>query len=80
MVGLRDTGMDDKNPYSYPERLNMFRRAFPSQMASEKVRVMLIPDVDEIFYGREPGYKIEQVDLGEKLHKISATKIRNKKK
>ena len=40
--------------------------------------VMDVPNIVNITYGRDVGYKIEQEHLGEEIEKISATDIRNK--
>jgi hypothetical protein len=37
---------------------------------------MLVPNIVDISYGRGVGYTFTQHDLGEELHSISATKIR----
>lgn len=38
--------------------------------------VMRVPNIVNITYGRDVGYKIEQEHLGEEIESISATKIR----
>lgn len=40
--------------------------------------VMQVPNIVDISYGRGVGYTFTQHDLGEKIHDISATKIRAK--
>jgi len=40
--------------------------------------IMMVPNIVNITYGRDVGYKIEQEHLGEEIEKISATDIRNK--
>lgn len=40
--------------------------------------VMDVPNIVNITYGRDVGYKIEQEHLGEEIENISATEIRNK--
>ena len=42
-----------------------------------KYTIIRVPNITNIFYGRDVGYKIEQIDLDKKLQEISATKIRN---
>ena len=37
---------------------------------------MRLPNITNIVYGRDVGYKIEQADLGEAIHAISATEKR----
>ena len=43
-----------------------------------KFKIMLVPNITNISYGRGVGYKIEEVVLPEEIQKISATKIRAK--
>ena len=43
-----------------------------------RFKIMLVPNITNISYGRGVGYKIEEVVLPEKIRKISATKIRKK--
>ena len=38
--------------------------------------IMLVPNIVDISYGRGVGYTFTQHDLGEEMHNISATKIR----
>jgi hypothetical protein len=38
--------------------------------------IMLVPNIVDISYGRGVGYTFTQHDLGEEIHSISATKIR----
>ena len=40
--------------------------------------IMQVPNIVDISYGRGVGYTFTQHDLGEKIHDISATKIRAK--
>ena len=43
-----------------------------------RFKIMLVPNVTNICYGRGVGYKIEEIVLSEEIQKISATKIRAK--
>jgi hypothetical protein len=43
-----------------------------------RFKIMLVPNITNISYGRGVGYKIEEVVLPEEIQKISATKIRAK--
>ena len=40
--------------------------------------VLKVPNITDISYGRGVGYSFTEHDLGEEIHKISATKIRKK--
>jgi len=46
----------------------------------ERYKVMVVPNITYIGYGRKVGYKIEEIVLPENIQKISATDIRNKMK
>ena len=41
-----------------------------------KYKIILVPYITNICYGRGVGYKIEEIVLDEEIQKISATKIR----
>ena len=41
-----------------------------------RFKIMLVPNITNISYGRGVGYEIEEVVLPEEIQKISATKIR----
>ena len=43
-----------------------------------RFKIILVPNITNISYGRGVGYKIEEVVLPEKIQQISATKIRGK--
>lgn len=74
-IALKDTEIDENNPYSIEERKEMFYKEF-----GDKVDVIVIPDVCEVVYGRNVGYKIRKIKLDKKTEEISATKIRNSSK
>ena len=76
LIAIRDTNKSKQNPYNLSDRFKMIRKVFPG---TKRVEVISIPDIDEIVYGREVGYKIRELKLPKKIEKISATKIRNKK-
>ena len=44
----------------------------------QRIRIILVPNITNICYGRSVGYKIEEIVLSEKIQDISATKIRKK--
>jgi hypothetical protein len=43
-----------------------------------RFKVILVPNITNICYGRGVGYKIEEIVLSEEIQQISATKIRAK--
>ena len=50
------------------------RRLLPN--FKNRFKIVLVPNITNISYGRGVGYKIEEVVLPEKIQNISATKIR----
>jgi len=77
-IMVRDVeGIDKKNPfdfYAVEERIT--KRLRP--IYGGHFRVMLVPNITNIVYGRDVGYKIEEIDLPDHIKKISATDIRKK--
>ena len=43
-----------------------------------RFKIVLVPNITNICYGRGVGYNIEEIVLPEEIQKISATKIRKK--
>jgi hypothetical protein len=37
---------------------------------------MVLPDIEGVYYGRDVGYKVEQLQAPSEIQQISATKIR----
>jgi hypothetical protein len=71
VIGVRDTyGTSEKDPLPYQEVANRIRAEEQSSF------VVKFPNITNIVYGRDVGYKIEQVDLGAEIHSISATQKR----
>lgn len=77
LIGLRETGIDENNPYTYEERAEMIRDVYPDK---DNVKIIKIPDIEAVCYGRKVGYDIMRIRLEDQLEKISATKIRNSSK
>ena len=71
-VAIRDTKISKENPHTIKERKRMIKRAFPEH----DIKIVVIPDIDEVLYGRDVGYKIERVHLTDDIYKISGTGIR----
>lgn len=70
-IAIRDTPLSQRDPFSMADRITMIRARY--QLG---VSIVVIPDIAEIVYGRDVGYKIREIRLGDDLEAISATKIR----
>lgn len=44
-----------------------------------KYAIMRVPNIAGVYYGRDVGYNVEQIDLGAEIHAISATAIRKER-
>ena len=78
-IAIRDTqGTDDKNPFSFEEVEQNIRKGMIEYEG--KYSIIRVPNISNIYYGRDVGYKIEMIDLDDQTKTISATKIRNELK
>jgi len=79
-VVLRDTGKDEKNPYTFEERFCMFFKEFREEIINGRMRVDQFKGVDceEINHGRDWPIKVVKINLDEETEKISATEVRKK--
>lgn len=74
LVGVRNTyGTSEKDPLTYEE---VERYIYQSIGHNGNTLVARLPNITNIVYGRDVGYKIEQVHLSQELQAISATQKR----
>jgi hypothetical protein len=74
LVGVRNTyGTSEKDPLTYEEVKQYIHEDIGYDGAS---LVMRLPNITNIVYGRDVGYKIEHVDLPPEIQAISATQKR----
>ena len=74
-IQIRDVQGVDDNPFDFETvKKNIEQRLLPS--FKNRFKIVLVPNITNISYGRGVGYKIEEVVLPEKIQNISATKIR----
>jgi adenylylsulfate kinase len=74
-IAMRDTqGIDTKNPFDF---LAVKARIEASLAAWDgHFLVVPLPNITNIFYGRDVGYKIEELVMPQAIQEISATKVR----
>lgn len=78
LICVREVSKDDKNPYDPAEvKLNV-ENELQDLIDSKKVKVIIIPDIESVNYGRGVGYDIIEHVPPSDISKISATKIRKK--
>ena len=74
-IQVRDVKGVDDNPFDFEHvKSKIFERLEPKY--KNRFKVILVPNITNICYGRGVGYKIEEITLSEEIQKISATKIR----
>ena len=74
-IQVRDVQGVDDNPFDFKTvKKNIEEKLSPK--FKNRFKVVLVPNITNICYGRGVGYKIEEIVLPEKIQKISATKIR----
>ena len=74
VIAIRDTEPSVNDPYSTSERWTRIQEALKEW--GSLVRIIVIPDIDEVCYGRDVGYAVRRIDLTADLHEVSATKKR----
>ena len=76
LICIRDIEPDEKNPFSPEDVRKNILDHYSEEVIQGKVKVMVIPDICSIEFGRGVGYdiieRIPPIEIGE----ISATKIR----
>jgi len=77
-IALREADCTEKNPYTFQERHRAFMKIFSHEVAEGTVKIIKIPDIDNVVYGRTPGWGIREVRLSKDLESISGTEMRKK--
>jgi cytidyltransferase-like protein len=74
-IAVRDThGIDDKNPlpfFAVQQRIATALSAYVGRFV-----IVPLPNITNIFYGRDVGYNVERIVLDESTEAISATQLR----
>ena len=75
-IAIRDVENDTKNPFTALEIMNNIMEEYKDLINQNRVRVMIIPDICSIEFGRGVGYDIIERVPPTEVADISATKIR----
>ena len=77
LIMVRDIDPDDRNPFTTEQTVKMIRKYHEAK--GDDVKVIIIPDIESVNYGRGVGYEINEYeppsDSGAMF--ISASKIRD---
>lgn len=80
LICIRDVKPDDKNPFTPQEVKKNIEEHYGDLIIEERVKVIIIPDIESINYGRGVGYDIIEHVPPRDIHNISATKVREQMK
>jgi len=80
LICIRDIEPDEKNPFTAIDVERNIKNELWKYLTEEKVKVMIIPDIDSISFGRGVGYDIVEYMPPQDVSDISATKIREQLK
>jgi nicotinamide mononucleotide adenylyltransferase len=75
-IAIRDMEPDEKNPYSAIQVMMNITNELIDLIEDGMIRIMIIPDIESINFGRGVGYDIIEHVPPADIHDISATKIR----
>lgn len=80
LICIRDVEPDEKNPFSAEDVRKNIMDHYSDEVKDGKVKVMVIPDICSIEFGRGVGYDIIERIPPTEIADISATKIREQMK
>jgi hypothetical protein len=76
-IMVRDMPISEDNPYTTAEVIALIEKDLTN--FEGRYEVTVVPNVSAVVYGRDVGYKIEEISLPPHLEQISATAIRRGK-
>ena len=74
LIMVRDVQGVGDNPFNFETVKSNIEKALKDYEG--KFKIILVPNITNICYGRGVGYKIEEIVLDEETQRISATEIR----
>ena len=78
LICIREVSKDDKNPYNPVDVRDNVEKELKELIDAQRVKVIIIPDIESVNYGRGVGYDIVEHVPPSDIGEISATKIREK--
>ena len=77
LIAVRETPIDGSNPYSTEDVISNLEKEYKDEIEDDMVKVISIPDIESVNYGRGVGDEINEFEPPKDIGKISATEIRN---
>ena len=78
IIMIRSMPQTGNNPFQFEDIKNRIEQKLKDYIG--KFEVIRVPNITNICYGRDVGYKIEEIVLPKEIQDISATKIRQELK
>ena len=75
-IGIRDVEPNENQPWTPLEVYDNLKDRFLDEISDGKIRVIIMPDIESVNYGRGVGYDIIEHVPPTEVKEISATKIR----
>ena len=76
-IQVKDVYRIGDNPFKFKKIKSSINRKLINTYKS-RYKIMLVPNITKICYGRKVGYEFEKINLSKKVHRISATIISKK--
>ena len=76
LIAVRDTPVNDSNPFTTDDVINNLEKEYSEEVENGMVKVIPIPDIESVNYGRGVGYEINEFVPPKDIGNISATEIR----
>lgn len=67
--------LDENNPFTFEQVKERIDQSLKDEYEGSYT-ILSVPNITNIHYGRDVGYKIENIDLPDEIKSISATDIR----
>jgi len=78
VIMVRSMPQTENNPFVFEDIKKRIEESLIDY--KDSFEVVKVPNITHICYGRDVGYKIEEIVLSKEIQQISATKIRQKLK
>lgn len=73
LMAVRDIMPDENNPFTASETKDMLEYYYDDE---PRVKIIIIPDIDSVNYGRGVGYAINEIEVTKEIAGISGTRCR----
>lgn len=75
-IAIRDVEPDENQPWTAQQIKDNLKIRFINEITENKIKIIIIPDIESVNYGRGVGYDIIEHVPPQNIKEISATKIR----